>query len=534
MNRKVIKTIVATFTACFSLLPASSQNKYITNDQFWDTADGQPIYSQGGGIFRFTDPDDGRQYYFWYGVHYRLAERYRADPSVTQNGTGFSDVTCYRSTDLMNWQAVGPVLTLEETRKKGFSGWVGRMGVCRMANGTYALFIQQDSHVLVATSDSPKGPFLCHKTIDMKDRIGTSNTGDQTVFVDEDTGKAYLICSNAQGRNNTYICEIGMLDDGTIGLISCKQVYKGESREGNCMFKYKGKYYLCASNIYGWDSSYAYYLVADNVMGPYTPENKMEIMDGCERDYAHITQTGFFYTVRGSQAETVVYCGDRWCDFAGNGLGYNQWVPLSFRGDRPYFNSLSQWSIDASTGLWSVGPDNNYVLNPSFEADRRGVPNPVKPRQEFMMGWDNVVVSGNKVSFDNPQCPHLNYINTRDDRQHVIGEKSLCLADSFMDFERRGTQVVESTPFVPLPDGRYRVTLNFRDTGTFTTLEATAERGGKTYRTDLKALKSGNQWTRTTFDVEARGGRLTLTFHAKGPAMSQCLIDDVSMCRIAK
>jgi len=32
--------------------------------------------------------------------------------------------------------------------------------------------------------------------------------------------------------------------------------------------------------------------------------------------------------------------------------------------------SLSEWSINPSSGAWSVGPGNNYAQNPSFEADR--------------------------------------------------------------------------------------------------------------------------------------------------------------------
>ena len=146
--------------------------------------------------------------------------------------------------------------------------------------------------------------------------------------------------STGKGRNKIYISELG-IKDGLIGLLDCTQVYKGEGREGNCMFKYKGKYYLCSSNLYGWDASLVYYLVADSIKGQYLPTNEMLVMPGCALDYAHVTQTGFFYTYKINHQETVFYCGDRWADFAGNGLGYNQWVPLSFNNKTPIFNSLS-------------------------------------------------------------------------------------------------------------------------------------------------------------------------------------------------
>ena len=242
-----------------------------------------------------------------------------------------------------------------------------------------------------------------------------------------------------------------------VGLLDCHQVYRGAGREGNCMFKFRGKYYMCASDLYGWDSSHAYYLVADDIYGPYVPKDSMEVMDGCMTDYAHVTQTGFFVTVRGTKQETVVYCGDRWADFAGNGLGYNQWCPLSFNGDRPFFNSLSAWELNATTGEWRVAKGNNYVLNGSFEADRRSIPNPVKPRQEFLRGWKTEFIKGNKVTIGNPDSLTLNYFNTRDDRLHVVGEKSLNITD-VVDFERRVSQQITAMPYVDLPDGTYSLT----------------------------------------------------------------------------
>src|SRR5438045_3140733 len=103
--------------------------------------------------------------------------------------------------------------------------------------------------------------------------------------------------------------------------------------------------------------------------------------------------------------------------------GYNQWFPLSFEGSTPYFNSISSWNINAKTGEWSIAADNNYVKNGSFEADRRNVPNPVKPEQLEMTGWSITIVEGNKVSFDTLSSPFLNHTNSEEDRKIVIGKK---------------------------------------------------------------------------------------------------------------
>ena len=159
---------------------------------------------------------------------------------------------------------------------------------------------------------------------------------------------------------------------------AAKEVAKGSGREGNCMFKYKGKYYFCASDLHGWNASHSYYMVADNILGPYS---KWEVMEGTDEDFSHVTQTGFFYTIKGSKEETVLFCGDRWSDFAGNGLGYNQWVPLTVNGNKVKFNSVTQFHINVQTGEWNIGEKNNWILNPSFEADRVS--------QESVAGWIN-------------------------------------------------------------------------------------------------------------------------------------------------
>jgi hypothetical protein len=84
----------------FTILHA--QSLPVKNDVFWNTQDHQPINSQGGGIFKFPDPASGKIRYYWYGVHYKEADLYRNDPSITLPSTTFESVTCYSSTDLVN------------------------------------------------------------------------------------------------------------------------------------------------------------------------------------------------------------------------------------------------------------------------------------------------------------------------------------------------------------------------------------------------------------------------------------------------
>ena len=511
---------------------AKAQKLNIKNDVFWFTKNGLPINSQGGGIFQFADPLTGEKKYYWYGVHYAEADAYRNNPSVTQKGVTFESVTCYSSTDLANWTFEADVLTKEELMKqKDYrKTWVGRLGVAFIPElKKYAMFVQHGSGVLISVSDTPTGQFSWHQQISMKDMIGTTNTGDQTVFTDEDSGKSYLIYSYGQGRNKIYVSEIGV-KNGKVNLLDCTEVFRGESREGNCMFKYNNKYYLCASNIYGWDSSLAYYLVSDNIRGPYVTQKGMLVMNGTSDDYAHVTQTGFFVNVKGSKQETVIYCGDRWANFAGNGLGYNQWFPLSFDGHTPYFNSLGSWNLDVKTGEWNVAKDNNYVKNGSFEADRRRVPNPIKPVQLQFTGWKTKVIKGNAISFDTIRSPYLNHNNSESDRKVVIGEKSLALSDK-VDFQREVSQTIMSSPFVKLESGNYVLTAKIKNSGHFVQLEMYATSNDKTLK--YAVTEENPSWiTIRIEDIKIENGKVEIGFLADGTANAFCYVDDVSLVKI--
>lgn len=497
----------------------------ITNDVFWHTTKGTPIYSQGGGIFRFPDPTSGVVHYYWYGVHYAGAETYLASPTGKSSNTGFVSVTCYKSDDLVNWTFVSDVMT---TSSLGGAYWLGRLGVAYIVEAKkYALVVQYNSSVLITTCDTPTGLFKKHNTIDMTSRIGTSNTGDQTVFTD-DNGKSYLVYSYGSGRSKIYLSEIGV-KDGIVTLLDCIEVYRGSGREGNCMFKYKGKYYICASDLYGWNASNVYYLEANSIYGPYTPTNNMLKMSGAESDFGHVTQTGFFYTVKGSKQETVIYCGDRWADFAGNGNGYNQWCPLSFVNNAPYFNSLSQWGINAETGEWLVGKDNNYIKNGSFDADRVNIPSGNKPVQTYLTGWSFVVNKGNAIAVGSSSSPILNASNSSTDRALVIGNKCLNITDS-IPFARKIYQKISSTSSVPLSNGKYSLTAKVKSGSEFTVLYMYALSGVQTYKVDMP-YSDGVWHTIQVKDVPINDGKVEVGFMADGLVNAWCRIDDMTLLK---
>ena len=229
--------------------------------------------------------------------------------------------------------------------------------------------------------------------------------------------------------------------------------------------------------------------------------------------------------VKGSKQETILYCGDRWADFAGNGLGYNQWVPLSFEGDQPYFNSLNAWELNAKTGEWRVSKDNNFVKNASFEADRNRIPSAFKPVQDHLTGWVTEVVKGSPVQVGDSLSPVLNHFNSKEDRRLVIGEKSLCITDR-VDFERKVYQQIKSSPYVALQDGSYTLSAMFRQDAAFERLQLFANNGSEIKTLDVDV--QGQGWTRVCLEnISVKGGSIQIGLHAVAAANATCLVDDI-------
>jgi hypothetical protein len=362
-------------TAASELEPLQGSFETITNDTFWNDTDGNPIYSQGGGVFRFGDT------YYWYGVHYAGAESYREDPSRQYDDeVSFVSIPVYSSQDLVNWTFENDVATADEN----LFGWVGRLGVVYNENtGKYVLLTQGPGGIVFLQGDSPTDDFDYAATQEQIEGNPTPGTGDQTVFTDDD-GSDYLVYSNSEGRAHAFVSRISESD--SLSVEPAVEVgYNAEGREGNAMFKLDGTYYVAASDLHGWNSSVNHVIesTTGDIQGDYSDEYTLP---GTEMDYSHVTQTGFFVTVEGTQQDTVLYAGDRWADFAWNGIGYNQWMPITQTDSGLRFHSVSQWQFNAVTGQWRVGPENNYILNPDFQADRIIVPE--------VQGWTNYIDSG--------------------------------------------------------------------------------------------------------------------------------------------
>jgi hypothetical protein len=452
----------------------------ITNDTFWRDTSGNPIYSQGGGVFRFGDT------YYWYGVHYLGAEHYLANPTRKYNTeTTFVAIPVYSSPDLVNWKFERNVATAATTFPDGTnlsSGWVGRLGVSYNENtGKYVLVSQGKGGVMFLRGDSPTDTFDGVTVQAQITNSPTPATGDQTVFTDDD-GTDYLIFSNASGRARAFVSRLRP-SDSLYAEPAVQIGYSSAGREGNAMFKLDGRYYHAASDLHGWNSSVAYVLesTTSNIQGPYTAEY---VLPGTEMDYSHVTQTGFFVTVNGTAKKTVIFAGDRWADFAWNGIGYNQWMPVDRTGTRPRFHSLSQWQLNATTGEWRVAAANNYVLNPDFQADRIIV-SPVR-------GWTNFVESGASAIAGNANGG--------------ANGSSFALRIGATSAFAGGVRQQ-----ITVPAGTYRLAAATKTSGTVSGAQVTVTDAGGAVRT--LTVSAGGSWTQrqlTGFTLAAGSAQVTI------------------------
>lgn len=469
-------------------LATNSMAQTIQNDEFWKDTDGNFIYSQGGGVLQVGDT------YYWYGVKYNGAVTYAANPTSKNSDIGFAGVTCYSSKDLVNWKFEGIVLKPDQAA----AGWFGRIGVAYNKNSKkYVLAGQGGSPSwefgeYFATSDSPTGPFKFARVQTDLSFLVNGGTGDQTVFQDDD-GKAYIICSNVKGRTNLYVSQLRDSDFLEMEASKTVNIHKSRvgGREGNAIFKHDGVYYFCSSDLHGWNTSQTYCMSATNIFGPYSEEF---VLEGTQHDFSHVTQTGFFIMVNGTKGSFVVNAGDRWSDFAGNGLGFNQWLPISFESGKPVFHSLSQWNINVKEGTWSVGQGNNYCLNPSFEADR--------VNQTWLTGWKLASTSSENIN------------NSKKKR---TGRWSLYLT---------GKQTAYQT--VNVPNGTYKLSGYVQSSG--------GQNSAKLFAKDMGSgeaaanITANSNWVKVqTNSFEVTSGKVTLGLEVNGSSDQWIAIDDIEL-----
>lgn len=329
----------------------------------WKDTEGKPINAHGGGILFHEGT------YYWYG-EIKEGKTYLPEVNKSWGGTRVDvvGVSCYSSTDLLNWKPLGnvlpavpggdldPKLVLERPKC-----------VYNAKTKKFVLWFHSDSlnyaaaKCGVATSDTPAGPFTYHGSfrpnvgkwpvnIHPADQADTSSqfvkdfeqgqmARDMTVFIDDD-GTGYLFYAS-EGNPTLHIAELTPDYLKTTGKYT--RVFAGREMEAPAVFKRNGKYYIIASGCTAWAPNAARAAVANSIWGTWT-----ELGNPCKGDKADITfqsQGTYVQPVQGKK-DSFIFMADRWIkdDLADSRY---IWLPIKFDGrGHPEIKWADEWAIE--------------------------------------------------------------------------------------------------------------------------------------------------------------------------------------------
>lgn len=267
--------------------------------KLYDTNGGE-LHAHGGYIINYGG------YYYWYGED-RRGEIY---------------VSCYRSTDLENWEFVCHSLTQnsptepirvrtdlalwhddEEGRRKKVN--IERPKVLyNRRTGRFVMWMHYENGMdyrcarcAIASSDRPDGEFTYHGSFNP---FG-SMSRDCTLY--DDGEDAYFISA---ARDNADLHIYRLSDDYMNVDEQVKSIWQGEYREAPAVFKRGDKYFMLSSFCTGWAPNQGKYGSADSMEGRWS---SLKLFG--DQTTFH-SQPAFVLSLKKDGKEHYYYFGDRW------------------------------------------------------------------------------------------------------------------------------------------------------------------------------------------------------------------------------
>lgn len=296
------------------------------NGVIWKDIDGNEIQAHGGCIIRHDSM------YYWYGEHKGQ------DNCLDSCRVDVIGVSCYSSSDLLNWKYEGLVL---ESDKENIDSVLHTSRVLERpkiiyneATKQFVMWMHLDNADYtyagagIATSDSPLGPFKLLRVM----QPNRQDLRDMTLFKDNN-GKAYII--HSKDWNKTLnIAEL--TDDYTDVSGFYVSVMQDQEREAPAVFKRNETYYMLTSGCTGWNPNAILYAQCQNIMGqwklidnPCIGEKKQTAFDG-QSSYV-FENNGAFYLML-----------DHWQPHSLRNSGYSI-LPIKFD---EYNNMIIVWMED--------------------------------------------------------------------------------------------------------------------------------------------------------------------------------------------
>ena len=324
-----MKIFLAAFTATWLCLAVPAADA-IKPGALWPDNLGEHIQAHGGGILKVGDT------YYWFG-----------EDRAKNNPRGLRCVSCYASTNLVDWTHRHQVLKLRNPENFG-RGWVlERPKVFYNAQTKkFVMYMHIDgalageghgyklARVGVATCDTVDGDYQYLKSF----RPLGHESRDIGQFIDDD-GAAYLISEDRPAGFHIYQLSDDYL---TVARDVC---LIPEHLEGGALVHYDGLYYAVGSELTGWNANPNRYATAKTLAGPWSEFKDLAPPE--KNTYG--SQSTMLLKIIGTKTTSVIFMGDIWRPDTQWDSRY-LWMPLEIGNGKLSLPAPREWTLDVKTG----------------------------------------------------------------------------------------------------------------------------------------------------------------------------------------
>lgn len=298
----------------------------------WPDTEGVHINCHGGCVV----PYEGA--FYWFGE--------------SRTGGHSDGISCYRSTDLYNWQKVGMAVVHQGTRDDENMQDIseGRLlerpkVVYNAATGKWVMWAHWENgndygqaRVAILKADRITGPYTFVSTM----RPNGHDSRDQTLFVDTD-GNAYHFCSTDM---NTNINVVRLTDDYLGCTTDETKIMRGRRLEATTVCKYADMYFATFSECNGWNPAPGHTATTyGDILDQWTEGLNFCVDPDAARSYG--SQGAYVFSVAslGYDPKCMVWYGDRWNPQNVGGSTY-VWLPMSIRSGYPTIRNSTGWTLE--------------------------------------------------------------------------------------------------------------------------------------------------------------------------------------------
>ncbi|TDL17726.1 Arabinanase/levansucrase/invertase [Rickenella mellea] len=321
-----IGVLVFSFLANFS----SAENVIVPGATWTDTS-GNVIQAHGGGFLKVGST------FFWFGE------------DKSSNDLFFHAVSCYSSTDLINWSRQNNALTPISGTMISSSNIVERPKVLfNKKNSEFVMWFHSDvsgyksAMVGVATAKSPCGPY----TYKGSWKPLGKDSRDMGLFQDA-AQTSYLLYASDNNQN----FKIARLDADYHNVTTVVATLSGSTLEAPGIIKRNNAYFLFASHTTGFAPNPNKWFQSEFVSGTWSAQSDL----ATPALNTFFSQNAFDMPL-GSNG---IYMGDRWRSTLLGSSRY-MWLPIDFSSGKPKLVQADVWSVNIGAGTFSVAKGTTF------------------------------------------------------------------------------------------------------------------------------------------------------------------------------